>query len=456
MLETLVTSFLDTHYDAKQPVLLGLSGGPDSLALLYLLLNYKKHMPLHLGVAHIDHGWREESTEEASQLQKMAEALNLPFHLKKLRPEDLTGNLEAACRQERLSFFSQLCKQHNYQAVFLGHHSDDQVETVLKRVFEGADLTRLAGLQPLAIVDNLNLWRPLLLISKSDIESWLMNRGLSAFLDKTNQDPRFLRARLRTQLIPHLSQTFGKEIKRSLYNLGEESKELHAFLLESLGPVFKSVERGPIGVMLDLNQHPDLLPYAIKFVVREVCRQEGAVLSKELLNNILMMVVTGQGNKQAVIGNQQIYIDRKRLFILRGPLAELPQSELLLQEGRHIYGSWQVTVESIIQPMSQQSGWKSAWRGSLEICLPVGDYYLAPAKLSAPYPKQNASINKWWTNEKVPAFLRHFLPVIWHQDRIIFEFLSSRYFLKNSADAEQDWLKIKFSYMQDLNYALYK
>ena len=133
----------------------------------------------------------------------LANELKLPFHLKTLNPQTLVGNLEAACRNERLKFFKELSKQHGYQAVILAHHADDQAETVLKRVFEGADLTCMGGLKEKSEINGLSVWRPLLNVSKNDVLIWLQQHGHVAITDKTNLDPKYLRGRCRIQIIPY-------------------------------------------------------------------------------------------------------------------------------------------------------------------------------------------------------------------------------------------------------------
>ncbi|MCH9703393.1 MAG: tRNA lysidine(34) synthetase TilS, partial [Chlamydiae bacterium] len=122
----------------RGPLLLALSGGPDSMALLHLM----RELNHPFEVAHIDHGWREKSAEEAEKLQTL---VNEPFHLKRL--EKFSQNAEDQARRARLNFFRELCEKRGLEGVLLGHHADDQAETVLKRLFEGARLTKLSGLE---------------------------------------------------------------------------------------------------------------------------------------------------------------------------------------------------------------------------------------------------------------------------------------------------------------------
>ena len=111
-----------SHPHKSDPFILGLSGGADSLSLFYALLACK----IPFIIAHIDHGWREQSENEAKQLSQLAIAHNIPFYLKKLDPRQIQGNLESGCRKERYLFFKELCKETGAQGVILGHHANVQ------------------------------------------------------------------------------------------------------------------------------------------------------------------------------------------------------------------------------------------------------------------------------------------------------------------------------------------
>lgn len=431
-LECIVSNFLKHHLDPNRPLLLALSGGPDSLCLLHLLLQYKKQFSLNLGIAHIDHGWRTESSEEAKQLCEMAEQLGVTFHLKVIYPTELSGNLEEASRKERLRFFSLLCRQHHYQAVMLAHHADDQAETVLKRIFEGADIPHLSALQEVNTVDGVILWRPLLKVSKTMISQWVDLQGLVPFNDRTNLDPAFLRGRFRTQIIPELSKMFGKEVSGNLCRFADETKELTDYVSNSLEPYLARIEKGRFGTLLDLSKDCPPFAFAVKFLVRELCRRAGFTLSRPLVETAYDLIISGKGNRQLAIGQYQLYIDRKRIFVVNRKLDNLPPLQPITI-GASSYGDWKVTAShETANTASQGSNWRHVWNGKVIVALPEGDYYLGPALMNAPYPGQTA-ISRWWTNEKVPAFLRHVVPVIWREGIISHEFLTHRPDAKKSA-----------------------
>ena len=246
-----VFEFLQAHFRPGAPLLLGVSGGPDSLALLHLLVEARHFFPMELHVAHVDHGWRPESGGEAKILEGIVKALGLPFHLCVLQKEGDNKNLENKAREGR-SFFLNLYKEKGFQALVLGHQANDAAETVLKRVLEGASLTSLGGIKPVSQFEGMPIWRPLLKVSKEELVAWLEKRGFAAFDDPTNRDPRFLRARMREHLLPTLAQSFGKEIQNNLCRLGEAAHEMAAYLQKKIAPILERVERTSDGLRLDL------------------------------------------------------------------------------------------------------------------------------------------------------------------------------------------------------------
>ncbi|MBS0619939.1 MAG: tRNA lysidine(34) synthetase TilS [Verrucomicrobia bacterium] len=256
-----VRDFLDGR--GEGPLLLGYSGGPDSKALLHLLLACGREVHL----AHIDHGWREESSAEAALLQEEAESLGLPFHLLRLAAADFhPGNLEEQGREARLDFFSKTYAALQAKALVLGHHADDQAEVVLKRLFEGSSLLSLSGMQGESILRGMRVWRPLLGVRKASILSWLKERGISAIEDATNLDSRFLRGRMRSRLLPDLAKEFGKEIVPALCRLGGEAHEMEAYFSSLNAPLLKLARKEPGKLNLTgiLPIHPLQLKYLFK------------------------------------------------------------------------------------------------------------------------------------------------------------------------------------------------
>jgi tRNA(Ile)-lysidine synthase len=318
-LQILLYQFLEENHHPSKPLLLAYSGGSDSACLLHLLLEYHKRHPLDLHLAHVDHGWRAESAAEAESLKRKAQALKLPFHHTRLDPTQLPGNLEAACRDARFDFFTSLKRTYGYQAVLTAHHADDLAETVLKKVFEGATLPHLQGMQKMTTVGELTLWRPLLEVSKEHILSYLERYQLSWIDDATNRDDRFLRAKFRNQVMPELTKVFGKQINRPLIRLGEEAAELHAYLLNKIKPALKNVVAEPTGLFLDLKPYP-LEPIEIRFLLRQLAIAHGFVWQQAVCQTAAQLLHQRAVNKQLEIDGRLIQIDRGTLSISKQKL----------------------------------------------------------------------------------------------------------------------------------------
>lgn len=423
-LENTVLKFLQKRHVEGKKVLLGLSGGPDSLALFYVLLACKSKLNFTLSIAHVDHRWRPESQAEANQLAQLAEKLQLPFHLHVLNPQTIVGNLEEQCRNERLHFFKKLCSEHGYHAVLLGHHADDQAETVLKRILEGSSVFHISSLKEEKVIDDVNMWRPFLTVSKKDILDYLTQKNLHPFCDHTNHDPKFLRGRLRTKILPQLEQNFGKNVSRNLCELANELNDLQMCLSDIVSEYLAKTINGPMGSYLDLSNVPHSKT-VLKQIITEFCLQVKFPLSREMKQTATELVITGKGDKKLVAKGRTLIIDRKHLFFPHPTMLSLNQCSDPLKIGNYSYGPWKVTVSSESSPLAV-TGWQHAWLGQLQLSLPQGEFHLGPPKRQANIIGRNLTLDKLWTNEKVPAFLRSFVPVIWTNEGIYHEFLTTK------------------------------
>jgi tRNA(Ile)-lysidine synthase len=275
-----VKDFIEKRWDGVSPLLLGYSGGPDSKALLYALLEVKG-LPLH--VAHVDHAWRESSREEAALLKEEAADLCLPFHTTRFPPPE-GGNLEEKGRQGRLCFFQSLFQAIPFQALLLGHQADDAAETALQRVLGGAHLPFLGGIAEKTLLEGMEIWRPLLQIEKKTLLQFLKAKGLVPFLDGSNLDRRFLRGRLRTELLPTLASQFGKGIHRNLRLLGERAFELQEYLERRTALGWEGRKTGDWGVLLELSSWERIEG---RFLLQKMASYEGFTITRAVLEKLL-------------------------------------------------------------------------------------------------------------------------------------------------------------------------
>lgn len=423
LIERQVAAFLKQHFKNKGPLLLGLSGGPDSLALCHILLKFKQKFQIDLRVAHVDHRWRQESLQEAKLLEKMMDTEGIPFYLKTLDPTHADGNLEAFCREQRLHFFREIYHQERCEAVLLGHHANDLAETILKRIFEGASFAYLHGIQEVVNMDGMLIWRPFLSIKKELILKYLESNQFQAFDDKTNLDPKFLRGRFRTQIIPMLSTLFGKEVTSSLNRLGQEALEIRDFLRQKVSIYLQYVHASFAGMHMNLSKMDKLHLVELKCLIQIILENLKVTLSREMIEAICHQLLNGKKNSRFQTEEINIYVDQKHIFFVIKPYYALKE-KLMLEKGVTQFGDWTVHVEPFTQGSLVTTNWVDAWKGHCEVILPLGNYSLGKGFSHVSY--QNRTLGKLWTAHKVPVFLRETIPVVWNNDYVIHEFLTGK------------------------------
>jgi len=217
-----------------EKVLVALSGGPDSSVLLHLLwrLSREQGWQLQLACAHLHHGLRgAEADADLERSRALAVSLEIPFYSRRVdvarlaREEGLT--LEAAGRLARYHFLDELADSLGVQRIALGHHLDDQAETVLLHVLQGTGLRGLAGMRWIRAGRYV---RPLLSVSRTEIEAYIAAWGWKPARDETNADVSLLRNRIRHRLLPVLEREFSPAIRVNLARLAEVVREEDDFL----------------------------------------------------------------------------------------------------------------------------------------------------------------------------------------------------------------------------------
>jgi tRNA(Ile)-lysidine synthase len=219
----------------RDRILVAVSGGPDSVALLHILYELREEFAIHLEVAHLEHGIRgQEAKDDARFVQELAERLRLPVHIKEvsiahLRSQAGKGNVEALARQERYRFFSAVMRQRNLYKVATAHTQDEQAETVLMWLLRGAGKKGLGGMAPLKAINVRNgessnvltIIRPLLGVAKGDLLDFLQEKGFEYRLDRTNEDTAYLRNWLRRDLMPRLNDRIDPGLSVRLAQVAE-------------------------------------------------------------------------------------------------------------------------------------------------------------------------------------------------------------------------------------------
>lgn len=198
-------------------VLVGLSGGPDSVALLHLLAQLTPEWRLQLVVAHLNHGLRAAADEDESFCRELARKLSLPFVSGRAdvgrEAKDAHRSLEDAGRRARYRFLNETADALECQRIAVGHTRDDQAETFLDRLLRGSGSRGLSAVHP--VVEPRRI-RPLFGVRRAEVLDYLSDRGLPFREDESNRDERFTRNRLRHRTLPRLAEEFNPKLVETL------------------------------------------------------------------------------------------------------------------------------------------------------------------------------------------------------------------------------------------------
>ncbi len=207
-------------------VLAAVSGGPDSMALLSILHELGKELGFRVAVAHLDHQLRPSSDADRVLVEDYARSAGLPFYRGQENVQQLAEasgeSLEEAGRKARYGFLSDVAGEIGADRIATGHTRDDQAETVIMRVLSGTGIRGLTGIR----TRRGKIVRPLLCLGRADTATYCKELSIRHAVDPSNQDPRFLRNRIRGELLPLLRASYHPGIEENLLRLAKNSQDV--------------------------------------------------------------------------------------------------------------------------------------------------------------------------------------------------------------------------------------
>lgn len=269
--------------EEDQHVLVAVSGGPDSVFLFYALYELKDKLKVKLSIANLDHSIRGRASKIDSEfVRHLSESFNTPFIHKKLdarvyKNKELSK--EEVARKYRYEFLVKSARKHGMDAIATGHTLDDHVETILMRIIKGTTLRGIMGIPRVRPEGGIKVIRPLLDLTKQDIEDFLKVNSIPYRTDHTNLQEIYFRNRVRNRILPYLSR-YNPRIKYALTNLAENLREDFEFIEEERSkrrlPFYS--QRGRIALKLkDIIVQPKALQ---REVIKDALSKSGSNIKK--------------------------------------------------------------------------------------------------------------------------------------------------------------------------------
>ncbi len=186
-------------------IVVGCSGGPDSMALMYILMDIRKKIDIKIICAHVNHNVRIESKEEEKFLQEYCDANDIAFEAMTIEKYG-DDNFHNQARKIRYQFFDEIIEKYNAKYLMTAHHGDDLMETILMRIVRGSTLKGYAGFEKKVEKDNYTLVRPLIFVTKQELEDFDKEKNIPYVIDKSNFKGKYTRNRYRKTVLPFLKE----------------------------------------------------------------------------------------------------------------------------------------------------------------------------------------------------------------------------------------------------------
>lgn len=313
-----VSEYLQNKLKPNDKVVVAVSGGPDSMCLLELLLKLKKSRNLTLICAHVNHNIRPESEEEASFVKNIATKYGCVFEYLKIEkyPKD---NFESSARKKRYQFFNEVVKKYQAGYLMTAHHGDDLIETILMRLVRGSNLNGYAGFKKETNYDTYQLIRPLIHTTKKEIEIYNSENNIEYRIDKSNESDNYTRNRYRHQILPILKKE-NKNVHRKFLKFSEDMYSIEKFLEKETRNALTNVLEFDKVNLTKLNELDLVLKKrVIEYILKKEYQEDINCINEKHVKKIIEICATNKANlfidlpkkRKAIKNYNVLYIKQK-------------------------------------------------------------------------------------------------------------------------------------------------
>ncbi len=333
-----VNDFIKEHQLTRpgELIIIGVSGGPDSMALLHIMNQLKKELSFSIAAVHLNHGLREEAQDEEDFVRESCHNMSVPFYFQRVDIMEMAlqekKSIEEMGRDYRYQYFYQLMHDIRADRIATAHHQDDVAETVLLHLLRGAGIKGLRGIMPLKG----RIIRPLLSLSKNDIIAYLGNNNIGYCIDKSNYDSTYLRNRVRHSLLPQLQENFNPRIVENLNQLANIAREENEVMQGETDNLWKKVAIKEDKNLIILNKEIlNTLPpaYQRRLIIKALSslKGESGWTMKDIQS--IRQLARKEGSS-------------KKLHLQKGILVKLAYNELIFSDhqAQSVFFNYQVSI----------------------------------------------------------------------------------------------------------------
>jgi len=406
-------------------LLVAVSGGPDSVALLHILNALKQTLELkQLTVVHFDHQLRGKASEQdLNFVESLAESLNLPIIV---RQGDVLSyrkehglSLEMAARACRHNFFREVMEKLQVQKVALGHTADDQAEELLLRLLRGTGPAGMAGMLPCS---QQGIIRPLLFASKAEIINYIRDMELSFRQDESNLQPFCQRNMLRLKILPMLAEHFHPQISQTLSRHANLIRDEEDYWAQQINSCWAKVcgeensSRVSLSLPILVSLHPALLRRILRYAVERLKSNLFGFYAVHFEILWGWIFTAGSGKALQLPDNIWVYREAEKLVIARKhPYSSEPINLTITEVGLYDFHTLRVglSLKQITSPESPPTLRNSAWIDADKIEWPLNIRSWQPGDRFRPLGLEGTKkLQDFFTDTKVPRSRRGQIPLL--------------------------------------------
>ena len=316
--------------EKEDKLVIGVSGGPDSMALLHILLTLqeKEQIPsCTLLVAHVNHMLRKEAEEETAYVEEFCRLHEIPCFVKRAKVEELAQKAkmgtEEMGRNIRYQFFEEVREKEKAQKIVTAHHANDNAETVLMNILRGSGTAGLKGIEPIRKNEkNVVFVRPLLNCTKEEIYEYCKEKKLQPKIDKSNQENVYNRNKVRNILIPFLEKEWNPNIVATLNRLSELARQENQYLERQTQKAYEDMvlEEGKDSIVLSLKkwngQDFVIKSRVIRYTINRLLGTTKDI-EKIHIEDIIKLCENNVGNKYLIPNKKvKVLVNKGKIFFL--------------------------------------------------------------------------------------------------------------------------------------------
>ena len=284
-------------------IVLGISGGPDSICMLYILNSLKKDLNFNIYVAHINHMLRENAKLDEEYVKNTCEKLNITVYIKHIKIKEIAEKekrgIEETGRKVRYKFFEEILRKTNSNKIATAHNLNDSIETIILNIIRGTGISGLAGIEP--IREN-KFIRPLIECERKEIEEYCKLNKLEPRIDESNYENKYNRNKIRNICIPYLQKELNSNVIKNISRLSEIANEEQKYIEKNVEKSFNKIciENTENKIILDIKMFvKEELVIKRRLILYTINKLIGTTINIEKINidDIIKLCERNIGNK---------------------------------------------------------------------------------------------------------------------------------------------------------------